>query len=556
MRKTIAILVTCTVLLLLGFVSYRGYQSWKQNHYIALAKQFQAREDVKNEALALGQALNANHRNLEANRMMADLLEATHSPSTLDWRRTVLELDPNSLTARLSLAQTALFFHDLATATNALAGVDDAGRNTASYHNISGELALMENKPDEAQADFAEAIRLDPSAMAPQLSLAVVQLHSSNALDMAEARINLKRISMNSTNLNACTQARRELTLDAIKSGDNSTALYYSKELVDQPGASFDDKLLRLDTLKITKSEAFKPELNSYEQEAAKSPDLLSGLSIWLVQRQLPGQALVWLQNLPAATQTNVPAIVLIAQCQMLTQNWAGLQNTVSKGNWGAIDYSRHAYMALALRQQGFTEASKAEWDIALTSANGQDAPLTALLRLAAQWKWRSEAEQILWTIVKKFPQEQWAPAQLTYALYTSGSTRALMELFNTLSKRNPADLDSQNNLAITAMLLNAQEIKPYDLARDIYQKDPTNPRYVCTYAFSLHLQGKDADALKMMQQLTPKDLSNDSTAGYYGLILKAAGNKTEANIYLKRSVQGQLLPEERTMFEQALAGL
>src|SRR5215469_6458549 len=151
MRKIIAILVTCTVLLLVGYVSYRGYQSWKQNHYIALAKQFAAKGDVNNEALALGQALNSNRRNVEANRMMADLLEATHSPSTLDWRKTVLELDPSSLSARLSLAQTALFFQDLATVSNALAGVDDAGRKTASYHNIRGQLALMENKPGEAQ---------------------------------------------------------------------------------------------------------------------------------------------------------------------------------------------------------------------------------------------------------------------------------------------------------------------------------------------------------------------------------------------------------------------
>lgn len=551
MRKTIAILVTCTVLLLLGFVSYRGYQSWKQNHYVALAKQYAAKGDAKNEVLALEQALHANGRNLEANRMMADFLEASHSPSTLDWRRTVLELDPNSLSARLSLAQTALFFHDVATVTNALAGVDEAGRKTSSYHNICGELALVEGKPGEAQADFAEAIRLDPSSMAPQLSLAAVQLHSSNALDMAQARISLKRIGMNSTNLNARTQARRELTLDALQSKDNDSALYYSKELVEQPGASFDDKLLRLDTLKITKSEGFMSELGSYEQETASSPVELSALAIWLIQRQLPGQALVWLQSLPATTQTNIPAAALIAQCQTLTQNWAGLQNSVSKGNWGSIEYARHAYKALAMRQQGYTEASKAEWDIALTSANGADAPLTALLRLAAEWKWQTEAEQILWTIVKKFPQEQWAPQQLAYALYANGSTRALMELFDTLSKRNPADLESLNNLAMTAMLLNAQEIKPYDLAREVYQKDPANSRFACTYAFSLHLQGKDADALKIMQQLTPKDLASNSTAGYYGLILKAAGNKTKAGTYLRRSVQGQLLPKNAPCFSR-----
>lgn len=556
MRNIITILLTCTVVLLLGYSGYRGYESWKQGHYISLAKQFAAKGDADNEALALKQVLNANSRNLEANRMMADLAEASHSDTTLNWRKKVLELDPNSLSAHLSLAQTALFFHDLVTASNTLASVDEAGKKTASYYNILGELALMEANMAEAQADFAEAVRIDPSYMAPQLSLAVVELHSSNALDMAEARINLKRISMNSTNVYDRTQAKRELTMDALRFGDNDTALYYSKALAEQPGITFDDKLLRLDTLRITKNAEYKQSLRSCEKEAANSPGELSALTIWFLQRQLPGPALVWLQSLPAATQTNLPAGLLIAQCQILTQNWPGLQNAVAKGNWGNIDYTRHAYMAFALRQQGYTEASKAEWDIALTGANGQDTPLINLLRLAAEWNWKSEGEQILWTIVKKFPQEQWAPPKLMYQLEITGSTRALMELCDILVKRNPDDLDAQNNLAATAMLLNAHEIKPYDLAREVYQKNPSNPQYACTYAFALHLQGKDAEALKVMQKLDPKALNDSSIAGYYGIILKAVGDKTQANAYLKRSFTAQLLPEERAMFQQALAGL
>lgn len=556
MRKTIIILLSCTVVLLLGYSSYRGYELWKQNHYLALAKQFAAKRDLGNEAIALRQALNANPRNLEANRMMADLAEASHSDSTLNWRKKVLELDPNSLSARVSLAQTALFFHDLATASNTLAGVDEAGKKTSVYYNVLGELALVENKTAEAQSDFAEAVRIDPSYLAPQMSLAVVELHGSNALDMAEARINLKRISMNSTNLYDRAHAKRELAMDALRFGDFNTALYYSKELVDQPDATFNDKLLRLDTLGMAKSHEYKSTLAADEQEAANSPDELSSLAIWLMQRQLPGQALVWLQSLPAKTQTNPPAAIFIAENEIMSRNWAGLQNAVSKGNWGNEDYIRHVYLAYALRQQGFNEASKTEWDIALAAANGQDAPLTALFRFTVVWHWTPEGEQILWTIVNKFPQEQWAAQQLAHQLETEGSTRALMELFNILAKRNPDDLDSQNNLAATAMLLNAQEIRPYDLAREVYQKDPTNPQYACTYAFALHLQGKDTEALKIMQQLDAKDLSNSSIAGYYGIILKAVGDKAQANAYLKRSVNEQLLPEERAMFEQAISEL
>ena len=107
----------------------------------------------------------------------------------------------------------------------------------------------------------------------------------------------------------------------------------------------------------------------------------------------------------------------------------------------------------------------------------------------------------------------------------------------------------------MTALLLDAQELKPHDLAREVYQQAPTNSAYASTYAFSLHLQKKDAEALKVMQQLPPKDLENPSIAGYYGLILKATGNPAKAKVYLQWASKAQMLPEEKKLFDRAKAG-
>ena len=130
------------------------------------------------------------------------------------------------------------------------------------------------------------------------------------------------------------------------------------------------------------------------------------------------------------------------------------------------------------------------------------------LLRLAAQWNWQSEGEDILWTIVNRYPGEQWAIQTLSQALYAGGRTRSLMQLFSQESKRVPSDLSAKNNLAMTALLLDAQELKPYDLAREVYQTSPTNASYVSTYAFSLYLQGKNAEALKVIKTLKPGELA------------------------------------------------
>ena len=75
MRKTTIIISICIVTLLLGYTGYRGYQVWKQNHWLTLARNFAAKSDYPNERLSLQQVLQVNPNNLDANRMLANLAE-------------------------------------------------------------------------------------------------------------------------------------------------------------------------------------------------------------------------------------------------------------------------------------------------------------------------------------------------------------------------------------------------------------------------------------------------------------------------------------------------
>jgi len=556
MRKTIIILICCTIVLLLGYSGYRAYELWKQNHWMTLAKKYEAVGDSQNEILCLEQAVHYNPRNADACRMLANLAEAAGSKTALVLRKKVVELDPGSLDDRVALAHTALIFQDEATVASALDGVDAAGKKTAAYLNVAGEYAMTLNHVDEARADFAESARLDPSNPAPQISLSVIQLHGTNALDMAEARITLQRVAMNTASPAMRAQAQRELILDALRSRDYNTALEYSGDLIQPANALFPDKLLRLEVLRLVKSSQYRPYLAACKNEAVTDPGKLPQMALWLMQRNYTEQALDWLQGLPSQTQANLPAALFIAQCQMVLKEWSTLQNTASKQNWGDQEFTRHAYVARAMREQGLREPSKGEWDLAVSTANNQPDKLTSLFRLAAGWNWSDEAQQILWTIVNNYPQAQWASQELSAILYENGSTRPLMQLFSVQSSRNPDDLTVKNNLALTAMLLKAQELNPYDISLQVYQKDPTNSYYACTYAFALYLQGKNSQALQIMQHIDPQALKDNSTDGYYGLILKAAGDKAQANTYLQRSLQGQLLPEERALFQQAESGL
>src|SRR2546430_6550063 len=47
------------------------------------------------------------------------------------------------------------------------------------------------------------------------------------------------------------------------------------------------------------------------------------------------------------------------------------------------------------------------------------------------------------------------------------GRTRPLMMLYKQEVKRSPMDLSAKNNLAMTALLLDAQELKPHDRSEE-----------------------------------------------------------------------------------------
>jgi predicted Zn-dependent protease len=546
-----------------GYAGYRAYKSARQARLIAQARNHLAKPNERKALLCLQRALRYNPKDVEACRLMAELTERVRSPGALIWRSRVVELNPRSLDDRLALAQTAMTFRDYASATNALGGVDAAGKKTAAYHNIAGAVAAAANQPAEAETHFVEAVRLEPQNLAPQLNLAVVRLHRTNAPALADARAALQCISSNPTNSALRCQAVRELAVDALRHKQTDVALALSKKLLLETNSVFTDRLLRLAVLRATQNAEFKPALAAFQREAGTNMASIYELSLWRMANTGPAETLAWLRTLPRDTQTNQPVALLVAQCQTALRDWKGLQASIEKQYWAYDEFIRYAFMTRALRGQDLTGAAKGQWELGLKTANAiavgskpqTPQPFFTLLQLATQWKWESEAEDLLWTIVNNFPNERRAGEALTQALFDGGRTRPLMMFYSQELKRSPASLAIKNNLAMTALLLDALELKPHDLAREVYQKAPTNSAYASTYAFSLHLQKKDAEALKVMQQLSPRQLEEPSIAGYYGLVLQATGNREKAKVYFEWASKANILPEEKKLFDRAKAG-
>ena len=128
--------------------------------------------------------------------------------------------------------------------------------------------------------------------------------------------------------------------------------------------------------------------------------------------------------------------------------------------HWAEAEFLRHAFLSHSLYGQSLGDTAKTEWEQALKSASGQKQSLAVLHRMAAEWKRPNDVEDLLWTIVERYPHETWASHVLAQNLFQGGQTQSLLRLFNDELKSSPPRISPpKNNVAMLALLLDRKEM-------------------------------------------------------------------------------------------------
>lgn len=549
MKKVIILLIVVTALLLAGYAGLRGYRVWKQNHMLVLAREFIARSDQRNAVLCLRQVIASRPDDPEAYRLLADLAEEARSPEAVLLRNRVVELAPASEEDGLALAESAIRFNDLITASNALQRVAPAATNSAKFHNLAGDLAVLSRQYKRAETHWLNALRLEPTNKIPHFGIASLRLRHTNEQTQAQGRLALRELT---SDPELSCRALRELMVDAARNRRTNEVEALIGQLVQQTNAAFGDKLLQLELFGQKQDPSYASQLAALRLEAAADAAKASEMANWQINKLGPAETLTWLAALPAEIQTNQVVALVAADCRSVQKDWTGLQSALEPQNWGALEFMRYAMMARALNGQGLAAAAKTTWEQAVKRAQGDKQRLTSLLQVAAQWDLAIEQEQLLWMFVAQFPGETWAPQVLARLLYGRGQTHGLLTLYSQLARANPANIDTKNNLAMMALLLDAQQFRPHALAQEAYSAAPTNVHFASTYAFSLYLQDKKPEALKVLERLAATELDDPQRAGYYAVLLQENGEKAKAAKYFEAAARAVLLPEERKLIERA----
>jgi hypothetical protein len=247
---------------------------------------------------------------------------------------------------------------------------------------------------------------------------------------------------------------------------------------------------------------------------------------------------------------------LIIADCRVAIKDWHGLIALVEKQDWAEANCFRLALLSLGQRSLQDEPASQTTWRKALRLAEHRLDNLARLAQVTASWGWDAENTEVLNEVIAEFPKEKWAEDQLAAKLYAAGNTRELGDLLTKLYAADTSNARLKNNLANIFLLQRTDLNTAYRLAQEAYDSSPENPFFTSTYAYSLLLQNKQVEALKVFSGIKPEYLQIPSVAAYYGIVEAQSGHKDVAKAPLELAAAAKLLPEEKEIVRLAQARL
>jgi hypothetical protein len=246
-----------------------------------------------------------------------------------------------------------------------------------------------------------------------------------------------------------------------------------------------------------------------------------------------------------------------VAEAFTEVKNWSRLKRWTRSGSWSNSDYIRLAYQAFAARQSrqsGADAEFNSLWRSAEKAANDEPQRELNLARLARKWNLMIEAEQLWLRVAKNTPMRREALDALSRIYRTNSDLPNLYRTLQRLHESSPAEPAAAANYARLALLLEQNAAEGHRVAKEAYDRAPTEVNCAVTYAFSLYGLGRTSEGLEVIKKL-PNDQLHDPHAAVYVAVLLLDENQVEAaKEYIETARRGPIFIEEKKLLDEALA--
>jgi hypothetical protein len=290
----------------------------------------------------------------------------------------------------------------------------------------------------------------------------------------------------------------------------------------------------------------FDSALKELEHTAESDPSLVTAAGDWLNSRGMAAETLQWFARLPAPLQANVRVQMTAAEGRLALRDWDGLAAFLATCRWPEGEFLRRAMLIRCKRE--LSQPWEKEWKQLAGDVDANPPDGLLLAQLVIGWNWRDESITLLWDAADR-PQTGSKALQNLWSLYAqTNETDKLLRVARAQLDREPSNATAKNNEAFLSLLLYGASEHSGRLAREASASNPAVPEFVVTYAYALHLAGKQTDAKKVMDSLPAVALARPGIALYSAIILAANGDYPKARESLSKLNPAGLLPEEKKL--------
>lgn len=550
-----AIFIGIPVLALAGWQGWQKarphYLRWKQQRALTQAREFIEKHDAPNAQMALEVALRTVPGNPETLRVAADLLEQVGSPQAMRLRRNVVAASPDSAEDAARLVLCCLRFRDFNAAKDAISRMPKSMADQPVALRAALAYAIATNDSPVADYIFEKlrALAPDDKNLRHAHALLLLKHPKDEIREKAEAEL----LAIAKAEPDSALQINRELAGAALLRRDYATAKLRMKEVLADPQASLGDRLRKANVDLVVDRQPFEPIYAELAPLASATPAEAVEFTQWLIVQNRAAEADKWLAALPDSIRSD-PS-VKSAQADVIAQlkDWDRLDAALAAGAWGPIpkDVLRLAMAARTVDSPARPSLRRETWEMTISAAGTNLPALRVLQRLAATWQWTDESEFTLWTIARTFPEQTWAHQSLFNLYRQKKNTGSMRDVMAALRRADGTVPRYQHDWALLTMLTESTSSwnPPKDTMRRLYETEPANSTYATGYAFALALAGKSAEALAIVEKLSPSDRDFPPRQPYLAFVYGLAKKQAEFERAQKLGEGTSFLPEESYLF-------
>lgn len=557
------LVVSVVVLLLCGglayFAGYPAFRSFSDKRIVRIAGAFVASEDYRSAYLLLDQHVKDHPENLDARRLLAKVLEEYGPGQGLAEWEALVKVEPANPANHVGYITSALRVRQIAKLPDALATLQKLQPDSIDYHRLSAGLALLTGDGAVLRRSVEALAQAEPDNPKAQFNLAMLRLNSPVAADVTTARETLEKFARGDA-----LRIRSALALvdDAPRRWPrekNPAKLYallvrqleWGKSPLDSPSGFMKTGAIRL------REPGLETLIEQLETQPEPTSEDVAALAQWLLKIGRTRDALVWLETLPAKTRQSPAALSGMAACAVGLEEWAKLEQLLAQGAWGPVpaEAVKYAFQARLLREQKNDSRAEPVWNSAMQSAEHSLTGLRMLHRLVQVWRWPGKEAQVLWLLVRRFPNEGEAWRKLAAQMLASRDSTQAWRVYNTWVKATPGDLQARIERVAMGLLVRPQEPGLANQAAELFKLYPNNPGCRLAQALALWRGGLPSEALIVLDAVQLNPANEPRVALTRGLVLAAIGRRAESERMFDLLAIDTLLPEETALIAAARAG-